>query len=151
MDMRSVRLYVLAAVAALSVALAPLASSAHANHCTDVFLVSGADAGAGNRAGANPGTATCQEHVETVPAGSNVTVPGATHAWAAVLDSGNPLPTGTARINGGTAITLTFTDVLARARWESQAISLIGVLPNSTIALSVVVSGVTNTVTYTVL
>lgn len=122
------------ATAALAVALAPLASSAHDDHCAaDIFVLSGVDAG-GSRAGSNPGAVTCTEHVEEIPASSNTTIPGATHAWAASFAQPS---NGTATINGGDPIDLAFFHETVRDRYESQSLDLSAVVAGSIIEIFV--------------
>lgn len=135
------------AVAALAVALAPLASSAHEDHCGAFFVLSGVDAAGAARAGSNPGAATCTAHDSDAPVATNYTVPGATHAWAAA--AGKPDDGATASINGGAPIALTFFFETVRGRYESQSLDLSGVLPGSPIKITLAFGGEAQSLTYT--
>jgi hypothetical protein len=126
----------IALVSALALALAPLASNAHEDHCYDVFVLSGVDTGSA-RTGTNPGAATCTAHDPDVPVNTNTTVPGATHAWAAAFST-LPQPEGYVTINDGDEIELTFFKETVRDRWESNSVDLTGVAPGAVLKFTAI-------------
>lgn len=125
---------------ALSVMLTPLTSSAQ--HCTDVFLLSGTDA-AEMRQGVNPGFFGCTADEENEDLSTNIFVPGSTHGWVGALAEVNPA-SGTIDLDGA-VVDLEFALNDARGRWESQSVELAGV---STAIITVVGESGTFTVEY---
>jgi hypothetical protein len=124
------KLFLGMATAAMLVLTSP--AQAHPGHCTDVFILSGADTGA-TRGGTNPGGVSCTANDPDVHPDTNFTVPGSTHLWVASFANLGLAPTGHLTIDDGEPIELTFTLEAVRGRWESQSISLIGVAPGATI------------------
>lgn len=146
--MRLIRGIAFAAAALLVFGLVPQAS---ADHCRDVFILSGADLGDGNRVGTNPGAISCILDDPDVHPDTNFTVPGALDLWVGVLSLGQEAaPTGTLTIGDSDPIDLEFAMNELRGRWESQTVSLIGVLPGSKIVAEVwVFDDELQTTTYT--
>lgn len=120
--MKNVKRLAAVAIGVATLGLAP--TGATADHCADIFVFSGLDAG-GQRQGLNAGSAGCTVDDEAV--NTNVITPGATHAWVGSLST--VVPTGGTLTQGSTSTTLTFTFNTARGRYESQSVALTGADP----------------------
>lgn len=134
---------VVAAVAVVS-ALAPLGASA--DHCPDVFIFQGVDAGNDVRRGLNTGFVGCTADENDESLNTNLVVPGAQVAIVGVVQAFQPT-TGTLQI-GSSVTSLTWTLNTVQGRYESQSVP-ISEVANMTATVSNA-AGETISVTYTV-
>lgn len=135
------RLILLAAV--LAMALVP----AHAQHCTDVAILSAVDQGNGIRRGVDPGLAGCTAARNDESLSTNLVVPAAPYLIVSVAKSvpfdREPL-TGTITV-GGVETELSFASNAIEMRWDSQSVPNTGGDATTTVTA---VGGTTVSVTY---